>query len=424
MFNSFVLLNLISTLIGSVSFTKSTNYNLKDGSNSINIKENDGSNFSQNNNEYVYLDFKTSYFDGLREKYNRNVYDSCGYVAMSMLLYYYDTYLSDYIVPEKYENKSKGSEYDMTLRKKSPGGYIDYLIAKNYIEYYGVITNLSTPSLQGKLMEIAYQNNIIDFISATENKESPFLTSFDDRKVILNKYFKEINGYEYGNEYTFSYEYTDNSSVKEFTINEIKKGNPVLLSGIMKGEGVGHAVIAYEYSDGIIYCHSGYDQSTFSNFYHVDVDNCFETFRSALVINFNIPHICSNSYIVDNQSYCYHDCLIHTYNGSEKHIYDSSYQPYNSSKHKAICKCGNFTLRGHAVDSTKIFVNKNHKYANCLDCKYLVDLGITSAITPSNNLFITKNGSYMLDNGVYVIVKEDLESYLNKALPIFNKEEG
>lgn len=30
----------------------------------------------------------------------------------------------------------------------------------------------------------------------------------------------------------------------------------------------------------------------------------------------------------------------------------------------------------------------------------------------------------MLENGIYVIVKEDLEAYLNKTLDIFNKKEN
>lgn len=427
MFSKIILFNLISTIIGSMSFSNNQNCNLKDGGFSTKVEEKNEYNLLSKNSDSNYLDFKTAYFDGLRENFNRNVYESCGYVGVSMLLFYYDTYLSDNIVPEKYENPSKGTETDMTSRKNSPGGYIDSILAENYIQYYKVVSKLGTPSLQGKLMQIACDNGVIDFISSSDKKESPFLTSFDDRKIIMTKYFENVLGYEYGNQYTFSYEYEDNDSVKQFTINEIQKGNPVLLSGVTKDEEnekeIGHVVIAYEYKDGVIYCHSGLDQSFSSNFYHINVEDCFETYRTGMVINFKIPHVCSNNYLVNGKTYCYHDCSIHTYDNSEIHAYCSKYETYNSTKHKAICKCGEYTLRGHAVDSTKIFIKNGHQYANCIDCNYLVDLGSTSVIIPTNNLFITKNGSYVLENGIYVIVKEDMEAYLNKSLSIFNEED-
>ena len=43
------------------------------------------------------------YFEGLQENYPLNLLGSCTYVALTMLLTYYDTYLNDNIIPEVYD---------------------------------------------------------------------------------------------------------------------------------------------------------------------------------------------------------------------------------------------------------------------------------------------------------------------------------
>ena len=52
---------------------------------------------------YQYDSFMESYFDNLTTNHGHNTIGSCGYVAIDMLLCYYDTYLNDNIVPEQYD---------------------------------------------------------------------------------------------------------------------------------------------------------------------------------------------------------------------------------------------------------------------------------------------------------------------------------
>ena len=48
-----------------------------------------------------YDSFLVSYFDNLTYNYGVNYKGSCGYVAIAMLLSYYDTALCDAIIPEQ-----------------------------------------------------------------------------------------------------------------------------------------------------------------------------------------------------------------------------------------------------------------------------------------------------------------------------------
>lgn len=398
-------ITIISSLIGSSCLYNSKN-NLKDEM-SYNVNLKDYKRTLSTNSSIDFSNFKNSYFYNLSQNYSENENGSCGYVAIGMLLSYYDTYLSDDIIPGIYDSPSTGSSTNMIERMDSPGVRNDKLNISDSRNYYNKITKLEKPSFQGKLMEIANSKNIINF-----NDNKPFGTYIEDRIDILNTYFKEVLGYEYGKEYSLNYTTTN---VREFTISEIKKGNPVMLSLFYKNTDEGHVVIAYDYDE---------TENILPGYSHYNVDYLFGPYRGALTINFNLNHSHSNNYKVNNTSYCYNDCNIYTYSGSNKEHHYSKYEQYNATKHKYVCvNDDGYILRGHAVDSSKVYTSNGHMYGNCIDCNYLVDLGSTSVITPTNNLFISKNGSYMLENGIYVIQKADLESYLNGTLINDNVEE-
>lgn len=50
-----------------------------------------------------------------------NYKGSCGYVAIGMILSYYDTFLDDSIIPEQYDMVSNGYDDNIILRRNSPG---------------------------------------------------------------------------------------------------------------------------------------------------------------------------------------------------------------------------------------------------------------------------------------------------------------
>ena len=56
-------------------------------------------------------------------------------------------------------------------------------------------------------------------------------------------------------------------------------------------------------------------------------------------------------------------------------------------------------------------------YGDCIDCGVTVVIGDIPFDPPfANNTMVTDNGSYILPNGIKIIVEEDLESYINHTL--------
>ena len=70
-------------------------------------------------------------------------------------------------------------------------------------------------------------------------------------------------------------------------------------------------------------------------------------------------------------------------------------------------------ISGHVV-SNDAFSNGN-KFAMCLACGGLAAVGMTLHPT-TNDLPRSANGSFILPNGVIVLVNEDIEAYFNGTL--------
>ena len=83
------------------------------------------------------------YFMGLTKNFGVNTYGTCTFVALEMMLSYYDSFINDNIIPEKYDVVSKGSETDMIGRGNSPGTLFDLVAATGLTkyEYYNFLKN-------------------------------------------------------------------------------------------------------------------------------------------------------------------------------------------------------------------------------------------------------------------------------------------
>ena len=107
------------------------------------------------------------------------------------------------------------------------------------------------------------------------------------------------------------------------------------------------------------------------------------------------------------------------YSFNESHLFSHHFVNYSSTKHKAYCVCGHYELASHAADGSSIYVYNGHIYATCLFCNALLDLSGNDPIIPSPGSLtqmVTDNGSYILPNGIYVIVEDDLEAFLDGLL--------
>jgi len=108
------------------------------------------------------------------------------------------------------------------------------------------------------------------------------------------------------------------------------------------------------------------------------------------------------------------DCPNHTHNYTE-------WKKYSDTLHIEKCECGaTGTIKEpHVVSSTSIVGNK----AVCLLCGGLINLGDDFGMIPTQSIIkVTLNGSYILPNGIIVLVDSDIEAYLNGTLVFYDKD--
>jgi len=108
-----------------------------------------------------------------------------------------------------------------------------------------------------------------------------------------------------------------------------------------------------------------------------------------------------------------HDCLL----CFEEHTHIYKYEYVNSFAHILKCLCGETTGGNvpHAISSSDV----GKDYAVCIGCGKLLnfnsDIGTGPGIQ-NINVKSSNNGSYILSNGIIVLVDDDIESYLNNTL--------
>lgn len=95
------------------------------------------------------------------------------------------------------------------------------------------------------------------------------------------------------------------------------------------------------------------------------------------------------------------------------HSYSNSFFWYDYTKHYANCVCSASTFDPHVVSANAY--NKGIQYAICLLCHGLASIGIAPFLSLSS-LPTSFNGSFILPNGIIVLVDEDVEAYFNGTL--------
>jgi len=300
-----------------------------------------------------YNNFMQSYFDNLTTNMGRNYKGSCGYVAIGMLLSYYDTYLNDNIIPEVYDIVSSGGTNNMVSRRNSPGIMNDIVATNDRSTaglYLAAMQNISNISLHAKLIMIG---NNLGFYNVFDD-ENPAETNFSMREYVINDYLQNFIGF-YSSSYSFNYykplfiNATSSNNVRNYTIDKIQAGYPVLLS-IRNSNNEGHVVVAYDYDEDndLIYTNMGWNSYTT----HVTPESQdFTKYTSALVIDWNISHNHSDNYGVTTNGitsyYCYDSASIEYRHHAEANY--TNYQQINGdySYHYATCTCGWSGLHEH-----------------------------------------------------------------------------
>jgi hypothetical protein len=109
------------------------------------------------------------FFKGLEKYLPHNMSASCGYVALSGILSYYDSFYNDNVIPEKYDRTDFDSKNRSELIKNSPG-----VFKSGPIEDYGYFGEREV-----------YRNNIA---IATDSNDLELLKI---REYVYDKYYRE-----------------------------------------------------------------------------------------------------------------------------------------------------------------------------------------------------------------------------------------
>ena len=468
--------------------------------------------------------FEMAGIDGLVNDHlvSPNTDGSCGYVAMSMLLSYYDTYWNYRFVPENLEwdegrydpelemiirtfnaesenntfntKKTANNQYSFTdFVNEYNGTYLQpYLINMDRYEnplllipgLFAVLDDTMVSSLRRYLYDERNFNEnevIVHIMRETETSDTALYNKMKEQIALGNPviYYgsKSVNEIDItsaadwakvGGHYMIAYDVCTNNGIEDIKLNlgwNMPEGNTnVMLSdceytnfnSIIWLE-INKTVLGHEHDtnyynvDSEEYICSCQIYSTHSahNFNHISVDSNDGCYNSTHHWN-NACHCGEpgpDSIIsLHNLTYSYHTSLQHYeicsecgYTAEANHEYTIPYSstntshslkcacgattteahyayrfgPLDNSLHTVYCKCGKEWTEPHVVESGSY--TGNNKYALCLACGRLVTVGMTLHPT-MNDLPRSENGSFILPDGVIVLVDEDIEAYFAGTL--------
>ena len=280
------------------------------------------------------------YFENLRNNKGSNIKDtqysgSCSYVAVEMLLSYYDSIQNDNIIDEKFDVTSQSSFLDYssiapTVYIQSPGvddNFHDYMI--NFGRSLGYTSN------SGVSISLSNMPNLIKEYLQTKN-------------ILVTPYLSSVKPSE------------------EYCKSVIASNNPILLH--IFGTDLNHAVVGYGYETDGIHVNYGWKNSNFNT--------CISkyTIARALYINIDSKHNCSNNYhwTVNGITGTICPCGKKVCNHGSKKLYK-----YDDTYHKLGCLVcgGDYTLINHSYVT-------NGEYKTCSDCGHRIHTNHRFIYTP------------------------------------------
>ncbi|MBR2138166.1 MAG: hypothetical protein IKC22_07485 [Bacilli bacterium] len=241
------------------------------------------------------------YFSNLKNNYGYNVKGSCTYIAFDMLLSFYDTYWDDSFIPENYDFNVMLDENQFDLSLEAPGVYGEarsLVTGKTTNEYYILIEQYSNFYHHFKLLEIGKQ--IFQHYNF-EDENNPAGLTYSELKELAEYYLYEVLD-KTESQVEILTNYSENMSVKDFTISMIQQGIPVELRAGNPTRNTGHAMVAYDYDEktDTIYVHPGW--RNYSDDTHVTLQSTgYTNLWDAMAIVPRTSHSHSNNYKYINE---------------------------------------------------------------------------------------------------------------------------
>lgn len=340
---------------------------------------------------------------------NNDTYsNSCGFVALEIILSYYDTFLNDNVIPDTYdvEVSHEFSSYDS-------------ISLESYTSSPGVDNNF-----HAYLIQLALDNGYVE--------EDDYGLNIDYYADIVNDYFDEIGLNVTTNETTSLLEkinFIKQAINSDFPVKVSIRGNDTSNS---LGD-LSHAVVAYGYDESGIYAHFGWKMSYTINF---NINNY--AFEHVFYFQVNESHVCSDNYQWQANGCtgtvcpcgiktCNHESLNYTYNTSSQHVVscnacdysytenhdDLVYESINSVQHKVTCN----TCDDYYLDAHDYVVSGDIK--TCVDCGHQEEICYHENLSYENNTSTYHNVtcsdcgySYTEEHDIYV---ENHTQYCSKC---------
>lgn len=252
-----IVFDLVVTLLIFMAIPYSTKTN-----NPVYFKNSISFEYEKNNNVYTYSSSAnpamSKYFKNLKDCMGRNISGSCGYIAISNLLCYFDTFYNDSIIPSNYDYQKTPSSM-AALADKSPGIRTEPNLTFSTIsEYTNFIRNNANTCFESFLITLAmdysdinYYNqynilnndNDLDSICALTYGQTYNLLDFYIDYIYMSNYFNITS--EFINAQSQSYPY-QNNGVINYIKSTLDLGYPVIVC-TEDDEGNGHSQVVHSY---------------------------------------------------------------------------------------------------------------------------------------------------------------------------------
>lgn len=268
-----------------------------------------------NQKDTVLNDFySTEYFSNLHTNFGNNSHGTCSYVALGMLLSFYDTYWDDTIIPEAYDVSSAfdSSALDsdapaaLPFSLESPGISFEdnkKVASLSNSEYMDFIESTSSTCFQSRLITIKKQ---IFGNFSFESDENPYGMTFTEIQNLLGRYLFLYRDFQV-DDFSSSYNVKGDDTTRQFVVERINEGMPVLIMATSETLGA-HSMIAYDYdaASDTIFAHPGWRNEDGEALTHASLKQLgFSMIESAITLNINRSHSHSDNYVSSSEeSFC------------------------------------------------------------------------------------------------------------------------
>lgn len=187
-----------------------------------------------------------------------------------------------------------------------------------------------------------------------------------------------------------------------FTITSTAKMEVIVLDGNFNEVSISKTIM----NDG---CKIFFDPVLASGVYYLKVNYTSPTTSGQIKINIH-AHTYEDHYCTICDSY------------TDSHYFHDPYTWLNTKQHRATCGCSATTKQGHAVLKNDYASGKS--VVLCFLCGGRADIGFVTEIgllSLGESRRVTKNGSFILPNGVIVLVEEDVEAYIMDSLVFYEE---